>query len=295
MSVLDDIRRDYPTLYFLFSDPEVGPLLRDAVDPNMGFDQTTFQAKLQNTHWFRSRSQAQREWEVLYHTDPGTANRRRAEYRAQLHALATRLGVNLTTNELNYLSEVGLQRGQSPDSSEVMQGLVNFSRKRGNLDPGGAINTALTQINAISQGQWFNPATRSASRMHWARLIASGERTTDDFNQVQAHAAMKKYHHLAERIQAGETLADIANPLRARVAQELELGGPTAVDVINSPTWAKLLSFKDDKGHVRAMTDSEAMVLARQQPAWWQTQNGRQTDADMTTRLLNVFGVRKSD
>jgi hypothetical protein len=189
---------------------------------------------------------------------------------------------------------MALRRGQDPASAEVINGLVGFSRRAGNLTH-GAIETALYDINQIAQGQWFSTATRNPTRRHWADQIARGIKTKEDFNTAMEIQAMHRYPHLAERIRGGETLADIVNPLREKVANELELGGVGAVDVQHSPIWSKLMSFHDpNTKKTRLMTESEAMVLARQQPAWWRTSNGKQMDADMANKLLNIFGQRKS-
>ena len=295
MTVVDDIKRDYPDIWWLFSDPEVGPLLRDAVDPNKGMDQTTFKAKFYQTNYFKHRSVAQRQWDILSHTDPTEANARRAQYRSQLQQTAIRLGINLNNPQLNWMTELGVQRNLDPTGQQVIGGLIHFANGSPNSRIGaGSIRTATNDVMQMANGQFFKNVS-AAGAQKWGEQIAMGQRTIQDFQEELTKDAIKRMPWMADELKGGNTVADVINPLRQVVASELELPSLSAVDVMNNPTWKKLIGFHDPATNkTRLMTESEATVLARQQPQWWNTAKGQQTDSDETLKMLNIFGYRKS-
>lgn len=294
MGVIDDVKRDYPDLWFLFGNPEIGPLLRDAVDPNKGFGPEEFKAKLFATHWYRQRSQSMRNWEILQHTDPGEANQRRRSYRINLQTIGSKLGIPLSHAELGFLTEVGLQRSQDPNSPEVLFGLMQMAQKMGSKVGPGAIRTAAHDARDLARGQYFQSMDR-AHMYHWGRAIVGGTKSINDLNEELQKQAMARYPYLKEQLMGGQTLAQVVQPLREIVANELELGSGNNVDVMNNPNWRKLLSYHDaSTGKVRLMTDSEALTLARSDPRYWKTAKGTQQDAGMVNFLFNTFGERKA-
>lgn len=288
-SPLDRVREQYPELAWLFNDPEIGPLLRDAVDPNRGFSPTTFQAKLYQTNWFKRQSQAARQWQILKNTDPGEANARRAQYRAEIGRLSQSLGINLTNGQAMLAAEAALQYGWDLNGGQLLEAIAAHGRKTGKYGA-GAIRTTAEKAKSLSSGQYFLPMS-NADAYKWGDWVARGMRTEQDLQIELQNRAISRYRHLAQELSAGNTMEDIFAGHRALIAQELELA-PDSIDFTKGQ-WAKVIGVPDPNGKgVRSMTLSETQTLARQDNRWWATSNGREADAGMANFVLKMFGRR---
>lgn len=288
MSVLDQVMENYPSLAFLLQDPEIGPLLTEAVDPNKGFSPQTFQAKLYQTNWWRNTSATGRDWLIKVNTDPATAKQERGAYSAQLSAAAIRLGTHLSGAQLKWLTEMGLGQGIAVDDPRMLAELRKLMKPGGGK---GDIGVAAQQVRALAESTWYvRPSSKSIYDV--AGRIATGLDTLESANARFAAEAARRFPHLGSRIQGGETLADITSGYRQVIAEELELGSPDAVDPMRGE-WRDLLGVRDDKtGDMRMLTEAEVISRARNRTEWWQTSHGRQTDAQATSSILRMFGKR---
>jgi len=294
-SALEMVQQQFPHLAFLINDPEIGPLLLQAVDPQTGFDGATFESKIQATNWFQSRTLTEREREIQLHTDPRTFWADAEEYADSLREVAATMGRPLDANEALWLTTVGLNSGWAADSASMRENLRNLLRPEDVLAGRGTAGVASSEITKIIRNNWFHFSDTPQDMAHNLRLagdVVQGLDTLESINQRYAVWALGAYPHLSEQIAAGKTLADIFNPYREIVANELEFGGVEEVDM-NDPEWRKMLDWRDPKtNEQRLPTASEVQLMARDRPQWWQTQNGRQLDAAGTKSMLNIFGAR---
>lgn len=298
MGVLEQIREKYPSLAFLANDPEIGPLLAQAVDPNQGYSPQTFQAKLYQTNWWKSKSQSAREWMILSNTDPGEANRQRKSMQIAAAQKARQLGVGLSWNQLKLLSEGLLQHGQAPDGPEMMEalrGMWDF-RSRGKGQIGGVRQQVMNLTKAYFSRPHIQETRGGRKNLDDAALkIATGQDTLEGMQHRLTLDAMRRYPHMKEQLAAGQTVAEIIAPLREMVADEMDYASADQVDVRANPVWNKLFGVRDPKsGKTRLMTEGETLRMVRQQPTWWKTSKGRQADSSMTQTVLNMFGERRS-
>lgn len=287
MGVREDVLEQYPTLGFLLNDPEVGKLLRDAVDPNQGFSPQTFQAKLYQTRWWKNRSQSAREFDIIAHTDPGTYRQNLSQYRNQLAAVANRLGVNLTSKELGWISASNMRQGLNADSRETLMSLVRLRRSSGRHQAAGAIRTSSHAARNRARGDYFL-SMGSKSAQKWGEMIAMGERTEQDLDDYLRHQAASMYPHLNGSLQAGFTMRDLFSEHAAVIAEELEFD-PERVNLMDGK-WRQVLRTSDGKGGFRPMSLSETQRLARSDDRFWSTNKGQQEEARMVTFLGNTFG-----
>jgi hypothetical protein len=295
-SVAETVMAQYPSLAWLLNDPEVGPLLTQAVDPNVGFSPQTFQAKLMETTWWKQRSATGRAFEVTWNTDPATAIQSVDAYTAELQALANNLGVGMTSDQRIMLAHWGLLTGNAPDSAIMRQKLVDMSSQANGAILGGTgqMGAIAQDIGSLFRGQWFTDSTMQGY-LDLTKAVAAGYDSMESINARLKVQAAQRFPHLADRINAGETLAQIAAPFQQLVASELELDGPGAVSMAPGSEWQELWNYRDpDTGDVRAMTESEALAKIRDRAAWWQTSKGQQLDSTATTNMLNIFGARKT-
>jgi hypothetical protein len=287
MGVLEDIRENYPTLAFLVNDPEVGPLLRDAVDPGKGFSPQTFQAKLYQTKWFRSKSQTQREYDILSKTDPKTFNQNISFYRNAVRNRGIQLGLKPSEDQITWLAHAAMQQGLQTDDPIFTQWILGIKGiKRGM----GAQLTATTTIKNMAQGEYYQPLGVKEAN-NWSNQVVMGNWTMDDVKaQLQARA-IKRFPHLQASLKAGYTMNDIFGQHKATIAQELEV--PENSVNLYSPQWSKIIDSYDPKTKQhRAMTLTETTTLARSDPRYWKTFGGQEKDATMANFMAKTFGKR---
>jgi hypothetical protein len=297
MGVAEQVMEQYPTLSFLLGDPEIGPLLTKAVDPNTGFSPSTFQAKLYQTNWWKRQSATQREWLIKQHTDPGSARQEREAMNASVTQRAAEMGVTLSVNQMRWLRESMLANGQTADGPELTQALAKLwtFKDRGK----GQIGAYRGQVMEMAK-QYFSNTMTQSSRHGRATLdrqavrIASGQDTIEGLQHRMQLEAMRRFPHMKEMLEAGMTPYDVVQPMREIVAEEMEYATPDQVNVLKNPVWRKLLGVRDREGKMRLLTESEVVRMAREQPTWWKTSNGRTADNQMASALLNAFGERKS-
>lgn len=292
-SVTQRVLEQYPSLKFLLNDPEVGRLLRDAVDPNKGFSSQTFQAKLMETRWWRTKSEAQRTWAITAATDPGEAKMQRHQYAAEIVTTAARLGVKLSTPEVKWITEVGLSRGYEPGGARMMGDILRHGRKAGKVGA-GAVNTAARAVRNLETSQWMREPPRRETE-YWGEQIALGRKTLEDFNAAAAHSAGRRFPHMAAQIRAGMTVAQAIGPMVEAYAREMDWDPQGLMSKIHTdPKHTGLLGIRDPKSRkMRLPTEHEAAVMARRRGDWWGTTRGREADAAMTSALLETFGRRK--
>lgn len=282
--VASQIMTDYPQFAFLLNDPEIGPLLLEAVDPNIGFDAATFQAKLMATSWWKTHSAAQRQWETLINTDPATANRQREDRIGAVRQLAAQLGLNLPDAQLQQFAESSLQYGVDPGSPTMRTWLANLASQ----------SPAFTQVadvplRQMAESDYMIPMS-DADLTRWASQIAAGTATQDTFRATLQTLAKGRFSGYANLIDQGITPGQIFGPYRSAIAQQLEVS-PDTIDLLNDPRWSKVTGVVGSDNTVRPMTMSEAITLARSQPEWSKTSVARQQGADLTQNLLKTFGA----
>lgn len=286
--ILEEIQNNFPMWAWAFEDPELGPLLRDAVDPGIGFSPNTFQAKVMGTNWWRSRSAAVRNYDILKHTDPGQLQAQRDELAASVAAQARALGVPLDFNELQYVVEGGLLQGWSASDPRMVHALGSFMLSSGRTGT-GAIETIGRDIDQTARKKHFLAGMNDARE--WAIHVATGSSTMEDVEREMHKRSVSLYPHLADQLNSGASMMDIFSGHIGLIADELELS-PEQVDLTRG-VWSKVINTYDvNASKHRAMTLSETRTLAREEPQWWKTARGKAMEAQMGDFLLKSFGRR---
>lgn len=290
MGVLEDVREQYPTLAFLLNDPEVGPLLRDAVDPNKGFSPQTFQAKLYQTKWFKSRSTTARQMDILKNTDPAEWKRLVNTTTMKMRMLNSQMGLGLTRQEMNYMAQGYTRYGIDPGSEEFMISLRKHVGQASSKRIGsGTVTAAELAVRDMAKSGYYVPMTDQEART-WGLDLAFGTKDENALKAALSARAQSMYPHLRELLKNGASMEEIFSGHRATIAEELELS-PEQIDFTKD--WKKVLHQIDPAtGKPRPMTLHETQTLARQDKRWWQTAKGRQSDAGMANFILKTFGKR---
>jgi len=283
------IAEQYPYLRFLANDPQVGPLLRKAVDLNTPYSEQRFFAELMKTNWWRKLSDTQRQAQILRSTKPGEYKRQVGAYKTQFAQAAAIYGIRIPGALLNRMSKSGYSKGYEPAGPEMMYRLSLLVRQHPTWATTGGRRTAARMAQQSARREYLYHMSDKHAAI-WGDRIARGIATPDDMRQAVADRAAQLYPQFATGLRQGKTMEDMTDQYRTIIAEELEID-PDRID-LSTGQWSKVLNVRDSNGKTRPMTNFETLQLARKDPRWWKTGHGKQEDASWANRMLAMFGRR---
>lgn len=283
------IQERFPAYAYLLDEPSMGPVLERAI--NEGWPESRFIANVYATDYYRTRTEAQRQIDALRALDPAQARQIEGEKYGTVKDFAGKMGLILSHEEFSYLAAAMLGAGTSIDDPIERIGMLNFLRANpAKISNTGAIYQAAQAVDNLYRTQFFYSGDWNQSLMAGLE-IALGYNTEDNVKQNAAEWFSSITPHLADRLKAGETYADIVNPYRDIIAKELELGDLNAVDMVGTPQWRWLLGVPDEGGVQRMPTQQEVVEGARKDTRWKGTIGATALGADLVTRMAQKFGT----
>lgn len=266
------------------SDPELKKLFNDAIANDWTTEE--FVARARNTGWYQRNSESARQAIILKLSDPATWKQRMDQTRAMLSEMAWSMGAQLGPEQLESAVEQALTFGWN--ESQIRTTLAEYIK----FGPGGNFLGRAAQTETelkefaramgvrVSDG-WFLEKIKAE-----AKADGSGLQTgLDELRQM----AISAFPHLAERLQAGETVAQIADPYRQSMAQLLELN-PESLDVFDN-TIRSALSGRNAQGQPEMKSLWQFEVDLRKDPRWMKTKNAREQGAAVARQILTDFGL----
>jgi Transglycosylase SLT domain len=275
------------TSSFLNANPELKSLFQQSIAN--GWSKDMFQAKLQNTKWWKNHSDKERQYLTQLYTDPATAKQTFAQAQVQVQQLAAQLGIKLTTFTKQKLSEAEynvVAKGWNDAQLRYFLGQYVYfptsDYKGQGADVIDEVRSYAYSMGVTMSSQWYADNTRKVLR---------GLATTSDMKnqiQAQAEAAFPQYK---KQLGGGQTLADIAQPYLQSMAQILEL--PAGSVNLFDPTIKKALQYKDPgtlQNTTKPMWQFENDL--RDDPRWKQTKNAQDSLMQVGHQVLSDFGFK---
>ena len=119
--------------------------------------------------------------------------------------------------------------------------------------------------------------------------IIRGDDTLEGIQDRLRGQAMNEYAAFADRIQGGETVADIAEPYIQQMADLLEVN-PYELNVRDKMIQSAL-KRKDDKGKPAALDLASFADMVRKDARWQYTDNAKQQVSGVLSGLFKNWGV----
>jgi hypothetical protein len=262
----------------------VKKILLEAVNPEGGFDDAAFTARIRQTQWWQTNGSAARSWTGLKQTDPAQAQRQLSATTASLRQRAMQLGANVTEAELAALAErqIKFALTDAEMSTEFARLMADDTEAR------GAVASTMTQLRATARAYLVNLDENEITR--WARGIASGTASADDFTgslQQLAKAKFSGNEQLTKMIDSGMAPSSFFADYQRMIASEWDMS-PEQVD-LTDPRWASVLQTADG-GKIRPMTLAESRKHIRSMEGWDQTAPGKAKIASSMTTLMSKLG-----
>lgn len=276
---LDALRSADPLVAALvMAIPELTKIFQQAVAGTWGTDQ--FISAIQNSSWWASHSSTARELIAEQYADPATWQMTVSNLEATLVNFSAQLGATPTAGQINQLAINALMGGYDTNQAALRQQFEKYVTPVSGNHYAGEAGTDEQQLRqTMMQLGIFLPENTLDKNV---QQIVGGQ---SDINSVAAQLrtqAQARYPAYAQQINEGVNTSDIADPY-IQQAQSLLEQGPGQMN-IQSPLIQQTLTNPNPV----SLTDFENTV--RQQPAWLQTDNARDSLMTVAHQVLTDFG-----
>lgn len=281
-AVKREIEDRYGAYMWLLDDKEVGSLVREAIAGGISFAE--FQSRLQQTNWWRTRSESQRKWDATYATDPAEAARLLNQRRSDIQRAASTYGVNLSLERASAIAFTSLRLGWRDDEwQRSILGEARYQRRQG-----GQLGSTQMDVEQIAASYGVNAPDQRT--FNFARDVLSGKQTMDGVKADYANQAKILFPGYREQLEAGATVRDIARPYLDQASRLLEID-PDNID-LTDPRFQRPLQGSGDKGKSQAMSmaDWTDLLINDKRYGWESTKNARDLATQFADRIGSMFG-----
>lgn len=292
----EELAADYGwALSVLKSNPELNKIFNDAVAHT--YSPAMFTAKLRATKWYQSRSEAQRQNEVLRKADPQEWSRRLQKASAsisdQYYAMT---GKKLDPKRAAAYGTSSLMLGWSDAEIGDQVGNMVTAQTLMKQGLGGTLGQAEQQLRQAAEdyGLDFSQGALASQLNNIARQTTDVTAIVDNYRNT----AKSKYAAYADQLDQGMTMRDIAEPYKQMMAKTLELSDKSLT--INNPAIQQALTWRPPpKGGKPSPPQGMALWQFEQNlkndPRWNKTQNAQDSVMAAGRKVLADMGLLGAD
>lgn len=269
---------------------QIRDLVKEAIKND--YDQTLFQAKLKNTKWWRTTSDAQRKYFFLRASDPATYKQKYHQYAFSLNQLAVQVGLGRQMSPGGTISRmldkaIGYKMREGWSDAQIKAYFGQSVGMHGN-EMWGEAGEAYDQLFALAYANGLSFSKK------WyqdnIRQVVSGRTTLEALQGYARDQAAAKYSAFATQIRAGQNALDLAQPYISAVSQILEVPS-TDVDLsnkwVNKAMTAKQLGATTGIQYPLWQFENDL----RNDPLWKKTNNARESMFSVAHQVAKDFGL----
>ncbi len=272
---------------------EIDKIFEQALAPNSGWSQDTFNQAIQQTKWYQQTLPSIRNF-FLETNDPRNAANFAEKLQIETANVAAKLELlGIRTQQVDPVT------GKVYDNSSTIQGIAMSKLQNGWTDVqltqhlgdnaqllftgSGTIGSSITTIRNAALNYGINIDKNYLNTIQTSLLDATDGRDANYYLNEMRNQAMDLYKPFAESIKSGRTLYEITNNYRTKMADLLE------VDADNL-SWKDMMAKVIDPttGNARMLSDFTKQV--KQDPLWQYTKNAKETYSNMAADLMKQFG-----
>lgn len=290
---------------FFAANPELESSFQSAISSGLTPDtqqgQAEFQAILQNSAWYKSKTEAQRKWALLSSTDPAEARQQFVAAVANVAHSAASLGVQLNSNQEFVLASQAVSLGLTAD--ELNFSIAAHLKVNNSGFYGGQAGKLADDLRSTAQNYGQPLSAVDVGKATFK--ILNGHATEDDFKSSAEQYAINMFPGAADAIKGGKTLSDVAQPYLSSYQSILEQN-PQSVDLSKDPTIRKALAYQAP-ATTNGATNSSGTPAGQQPPTtqplwqfeqslkddprWLGTDNAQQSLAGAGVGVLKQLGL----
>lgn len=271
------------TLQFMDAYPEIGALFNRAVKESWTAEK--FSASVKNSNWWKTNSDAARKAATLWTSDPAEWSMLWNRTQHHVMGLMSDMGVGFDWSTINAVSANIIWQGWDDEHARIQLGsYLTFGGPSGMA--GGKAGQIQQELNAYAYSMgvknsdsWIQSAVRD---------VASGRGSAEQYKNQIRDQAIAAFPGLSDRIKAGSTVQDLAQPYLQSMSQVLELS-PGEVNVFD-PTIRNALGWKDSQGKAASKPLWQFQNDLRSDERWKKTQNAQDSTMGVAHSILQQFG-----
>ena len=271
---------------FLNTNPELKKLVATATAG--GWELDKFLDTLKTTKWWKSRSDAQKRYDVAVAENPGQVVGDVQTAARTISRMLVTMGMNLSMRTVTDLARQAVRNGLS---EAELRYLVGTKYHHGGTT--GMIGKTRAELTEMAK-QYGISAT-VAQQNNQIETVLQGVRTTADYETYYRDAAKMHFKAIASQLDAGFTTREILDPYIQMAAQELGVN-PNTID-ISQAKWNAPITYRGERPvsatEPRTMTFDEWTKQMRTdtQYGWDKTQNAQKQAATLSTQIMETFGA----
>lgn len=284
---VDKVKKDFPSYVDYLNQPEVADILHKAVDGGANPAETL--SMLQNTTWWRSRTETQRQWVLQGYQDPMTQFNSMMHQYVEIQRSAQLLGLHPPANFMMGLADDVMSGGA--DRDQVMDALSNWAFQHNDFND-GVLGATMDQVIQKSHDYLIPMSEKGAAP--WARDIVSNRSNMDAFTTSIKDWAKARFQDagIQHAIDSGMTVREYADPYVQSAAKLLGVN-PSDINM-EDPKWIAALDHPDpvNKGVRRAQTLDEwnRSIRSDSRYGYDYSDTGKDEAAKFVSNLQTMFG-----
>lgn len=272
---------------------EIDKIFEQALVPNSGWTQATFNEAIKQTKWYQQTYPSVRNF-FIETNDPRNAANFAEKLQIQTDNVAAKLEqLGIRAQQLDPIT------GKYYNNAQTIQGVAMASIQNGWTDTqllqhlgdnaqllftgGGTIGSSVEKIKNAALLYGINIDNRYLNKIQTSLLDPSDGRDTQWYLNEMQNQAVDLYKPFAESIKSGRTLYEITNNYRTKMSNLLE------VDPENI-SWQDLMGKVIDPTTGNARMESDFTKQLKQDPLWQYTKNAKETYSNMALDLMKQFG-----
>jgi hypothetical protein len=280
----DEMLAKYGYAYGLIqSDPSLQALFERAVDVKAGvYTAERFAAELRGTDWYKNNTLAKRNYEILRTGDPAEFENKLGRWTEWVLDQARLTGATLTADQAKGFADQIMQGGLDPNkASQVFSTTYIDYNSADLLGRAGALQDELTSLSK----KYGNILGLSQVNSYVQQILTGKMVETDVLDSIKRTAA-STYTNFSDRIMAGESVDEIADPYKRLMQQYLEV---PEVDLQDS-LMLDALTGKSDNGGMKYGSLSDFKKAIKSDQRWQYTDNAREEYFGIAQKVLSDFG-----
>lgn len=263
--------------------PELKKILQKAVKGQ--WTQDRFLMAVSDTKWYRSNSAAMRQWITTKAVDPKEAAAQLdSAYQTALR-IAAETGLPLDRQELTETALAGMLGSMDEADLRFHMNRKYFRAEDYDLQESyGQVAENVTNIRQMASAYGiFDP--NDAWTREQLQEVMHGRETIESVQQRAINYAKSKYAQFRDRLDAGETISDIARPGMDAARELLEQ------DIsMNDPLIQKYLQARGEDGQPADMPVWQLEQMARKDSRYQYTSNAKQQVGEILQTIGSNWG-----
>lgn len=268
--------------------PELRHLIDQATSNN--WSAAKFQNEVEDSQWWQDHSATARSILVQQANDPASYSQTFTNTKQSIASLSRHLGMDLNAGQLEAIATSALLSGNSSNQEWLTRQISRREDYSGVSDLGGlqggmaATSQQLQQL-AGDYGFKWSPSDVAVR----AQNVLDGSTTMDTYRQRLQTWAASAFPSLAQQIQSGATVKDLADPYVQSMSQLLEVD-PGTLSVYTPKIRQALQGSAGKNGQLEATPLWQFEKQVRSDPRWSSTQNAMDTMSSALVNIGDVFG-----